>query len=92
MKFSEDRIRHISHLILDELKKKSSIEMTNEVAVLNDIKRMLFNYFKVEDQVDDLVRQKIRSYSRVISEGSREWDVMYDKLFQEEMAKKGFVS
>ena len=90
MKFSEDRIRHISHLIFDDLKKKSCIEMTNEAAVLNDIKRMLFNYFNVEDQVDDFVRQKIRSYSRIIAEGSREWDVMYDKLFQEEMTKKGF--
>ena len=90
MKFSEDRIRHISHLIFNDLKDKSLIGIKNEAAVLNDIKRMLFNYFKVEDEVDDFVRQKIRSYSRIIPEGSREWDVMYDKLFQEEMTKKGF--
>ena len=92
MMFSEDRIRHISHLIFNDLKEKALIEIINEAAVLNDIKRMLFNYFKVEDQVDDFVRQKIRSYSRIIPEGSREWDVMYDKLFQEEMTKRGFLN
>lgn len=90
MRCSEDRIRHISHLILDELFKGPSIGVEDKAAVLNDIKRVLFNYFKAEDQVDDLVRQKIRSYSRDIVEGSREWDVMYDKLFGEEMGKRGF--
>lgn len=92
MRFSEDRISHISHLILDELTGKSFIETDGNPAVLNDIKRTFFKYLQVEDEVDDMVRKKIRSYSRVIAEGSREWDVMYDKLFGEEMAKKGFTS
>ena len=42
-----------------------------------------------EDEIDDFVRKKIRSYSRMIAEGSREWDIMYDKLFEEEKAKRG---
>lgn len=90
MRLSEERIRHISHLILDDLKVKKCINSSNDAALLHSIKKMLFDYFKVEDEIDDFVRQKIRSYSRVISEGSREWDIMYDKLFREEMGKKGF--
>ncbi|MBE9536914.1 MAG: DUF507 family protein [Proteobacteria bacterium] len=89
MNYSEDRLRHIAHLILDDLKKNRAVEVTDNSAVLNDLKRMLFGHFKMEDEIDEFVRRKIRSYSRMIAEGSREWDIMYDKLFEEEKAKRG---
>lgn len=90
MRFSDDRISHLSHLILDLLEEESCIEEGGKAAVLHDIKKTLLNYFKAEDQVDDIVRKKIRSYTRVIPEGSREWEIMYNKLFAEEMTKRGF--
>ncbi len=90
MKFSEDRIRHVSHAILDELEERGCIETLDRAAVLGEIKRILFDYFRIEDEVDDLVRNRIRSYSRGIAEGSREWDIMYTKLFEEEMNRRGF--
>ena len=89
MNYSEDRLRHIAHLILDDLKKSGRVEVTDDSAVLNDLKRILFGHFRMEDEIDDFVRSKIRSYSRMIAEGSREWDIMYDKLFEEEKAKRG---
>ena len=89
MSFNEDRLRHIAHLIIDDLKKKKMVEITDNSSVLNDLKRVLFAHFKMEDEIDDFVRKKIRSYSRMIAEGSREWDIMYDKLFEEEKSKRG---
>jgi len=89
LNYSEDRLRHIAHLILDDLKKNRVVEVTDNSAVLNDMKRILFGHFKMEDEIDDFVRKKIRSYSRMIAEGSREWDIMYDKLFEEEKVKRG---
>ncbi len=90
MRFSEERIRHISHLILDGLEKGGGVEAKDKPSILHEIKRTLFSYFEVEDQVDDIIREKLRSYSRGIAEGSREWEVMYDKLLEEEMGKRGF--
>ena len=90
MRFSEDRVRHISHLILDELEKESCVEEGGRAAAVHEIKKVLFDYFKAEDNVDDLVRDKIRSLSRIVPEGSREWDVLFNKLFNEEMEKRGF--
>ena len=89
MRFSEDRISHLSHLVLDVLEDEGCIVRGGNASVLHDIKRALLGYFSAEDQVDDFVRKKIHSFSRVIPEGSREWDVMYDKLFEEEMRKRG---
>jgi len=90
MKFSEDRIYHISHLILDEISKSCTIDNPDRAGVLNEIKKVILEYFKAEDLADDLVRQRIRSYSRNIVEGSREWGIMYDKLLEEELKKIGF--
>jgi len=90
MRFSDDRVSHLSHLILDLFEEESCIDEGGKVPVLHDIKKILLNYFKAEDQVDDMIRKKIRSYTRVIPEGSREWEVMYNKLFTEEMEKRGF--
>lgn len=89
MNFSEDRISHLSHLILDELEKLGTFEDSGKSAVLHDIKKILSNFCDAGDQVDTFVRQKIRSYSRPVPEGSREWDVLYDKFFEEEMRKRG---
>ncbi len=90
MKFSEDRIYHISHLIFEELNKSCTIDSSGRANVLNEIKKIIFEYFKAEDLADDLVRKRIRSYSRNIVEGSREWGIMYDKFLKEELNKIGF--
>ena len=89
MRLSEERLRHLSHLILDELEKGDYFEKEGKSAVLHDLKRILFDYFKAEDQADDLVRQKIHSLSRPVPEGSREWEILYGKFLEEELKKKG---
>lgn len=90
MRLSEDRISHISHLIIDALLKDDLVDFVRKEAALQEVKRTITDYLKVEDEVDEFVRRKIRSMSRVIPEGGREWDVLYKKFFQEEIAKRGF--
>ena len=42
---------------------------------------------RLEEEVDFAVRQTLASYTRRIMEGSREWDVMYQKLYELELGK-----
>lgn len=90
MKLSEDRISHISHLVADGLWKDELIDYDEdeEHKVVDEIKKVIANYLKVEDEVDTIVRNKISSYSRNIPTGSREWDVLYQKFHKEEMQKR----
>jgi hypothetical protein len=39
--------------------------------------------------IDESVRRKLQSYSKKIHEGSSEWEILYQKFFEEEAAKKG---
>ncbi len=91
MRLSEDRISHLAHLISDGIWKDDLVDYRSEEKALQEIKKAITDYFKVEDEADTIARNKIRSLSRDVPEGSREWDILYKKYFEEERAKKRFV-
>ena len=85
---SEDKVSHLSHVILQAVKKSSLVEVKSEEGrVLIDIKRVLASELAQEEEVDRKVRARLGSYSRGIVEGSPEWDVLYRKTFEEETRK-----
>lgn len=91
MRLSEDRISHLAHLISDGIWKDDLVDYKSDEKALLEIKRAIIDYLRVEDEADSFARDKIRSLSRDVPEGSREWDILYKKYFEEERAKKGFV-
>ncbi len=87
-RLSESRISHLAHLIVDGLGKGNLADFVHEGRVLSETKRVLHDFFQQEDHIDEIVRQKILSLSRHVPPGSREWDVLYRKYFEEEMRKQ----
>lgn len=88
MRASEDRISHISHKILDKLWKDDLADFPDEGRALSVIKLSIANYFAVADEIDEAVRSKLASYAQAKVPGSRDWEVLYHKFFQEEAAKR----
>jgi hypothetical protein len=87
---SEDKISHLSHVILQVVKQSPLVTMqADEGRVLKEIKRVLASELAHEENIDRAVRAKLASYSRGIVEGSAEWDVLYRKTFEEETKKHG---
>lgn len=87
---SEDKASHLSHVILQAVKKSPLVSMKGDDArVLKEIKRVLAAELVQEGEIDRKVRAKLSSYSRGIVEGSSEWDVLYRKTFDEEARKHG---
>jgi hypothetical protein len=92
MRLSDDKISHISHVVLKGLlDKKAIIALTEEGGIRREIKRVIIRGLKIAGDIDESVTKKLRSYSKKIYEGSPEWDVLYQKFFEEESAKKGRV-
>ena len=87
-RLSESRISHLAHLVLDGLRKANLGDFPNEGRTLTQTKQVLHGFFQREDQIDDIVRQKIDSLSRRVPPGSREWDILYRKYFEEEARKQ----
>jgi hypothetical protein len=90
MEISEDRISHIAHKILDRLWNDDLVDFPDEARALSAIKSSLTDYFSIADEIDALVRKKLSSYSQAKVPGSREWEVLYQKFFREEAAKKNW--
>ncbi len=89
MKYSEERIGALALKIHDRLYLDEDVDYTDEDKALEVIKKTMTRFFALEDQIDDLVRQKIATLKRNLVPYSAEWDIMYSKYFEEEMKKHG---
>ena len=87
-RLSESRISHLAHLILDGVKKDDLASFAHEGRALAETKQVIHEFFHREDHIDDVVRKKIQSLSRHVPPGSREWDILYRKYFEEESRKQ----
>lgn len=90
MRLTDDRISHIAHLVSDGIWNDDLVDFKDDDKVLHEIKQTITDYLKVEDEADTAARAKIRSLSKEVPEGSREWDILYRKYFTEEVSKKKF--
>ncbi|MGE5893036.1 MAG: DUF507 family protein [bacterium] len=93
MRLSEDKISHISHVLLKELVDRDIIKAKEEEGkIRREIKRVIAAELKIGEEVDLVVRRKLQSYSKKIVEGSPEWEVLYKKFYREEEVKRGRAS
>jgi len=93
MMLSDEKISHLSHVLLKGLTDGNLIELKDEEGkVRREIKRSTVSFLKVSEDIDAAVRKKLQSFSRKIVEGSPEWEVLYKKYYKEEAARKGLAS
>ena len=88
----DDRYSDISHKILDELYEEYLIEYeVND----NQVKNIIFNSFKEfsksYEEIDDIVYNKIRSLEKEVMPGSEEYEILYERYFQEELTRRGLI-
>jgi len=90
MKISRDKINHISSLIIRDFKNREEIDYKVE---LNDVRleitRVMTGELMKDEKADQLARKIIDSYSKNLREGSPEWEIMYQKHYEEELHKLG---
>jgi hypothetical protein len=95
MRLSRERIFYLTDRIVAELEatagalalKEGDEEGRKELR--NEVMRTLTDESKLEESIDQEVRRILGSYSRPLPEGSREWDVLYEKT-REEVRRRRF--
>jgi len=89
MGLSREKVNYLSQILTQGLAKLPGATLgAPENTVRLEIVRAIHDALKLEDAIDAAVRRTLNSYSRKIAEGSREWDVMYQKLYDEELARR----
>lgn len=90
MMLSDDKITHMTHILLKGLMDKDLITLKEDDSLLRrEIKRTIINELKVGEDIDIAVRNKLQSFSKKLVEGSPEWEVLYRKFFEEEEVRRG---
>jgi len=88
MNITEDRISNIAHKIIDKLWRDDLVDFPDETKARERVKSSIASFFKISDELDDIVRKKLASYSKAKVPGSREWEILYSKFYEEEAAKR----
>jgi hypothetical protein len=88
MQVSEDRISHLAHQVIDHLKKSGTATYPDEARALQAVKQSIAGYFSIHEEIDDLIRKKLASYTQAKVPGSREWEILYHKFYKEELDKR----
>jgi hypothetical protein len=91
VRLSQDRISHLSHLILGQLIEQGFVSMAedDEPSARALIKNIFSEELNKEEALDQRIRKKIASYKRTIPEGSSEWQILYQRFYREEKDRKG---
>ena len=93
MRLSRDKVMHLSHQIAQALNDPSLLAIITDPNRLRmEIANTMLEELRIEEEVNQEVQRILRSYKRTIVEGSREWDVMYRKTFEEQMKKRGRIA
>ncbi len=88
----DDRYNEVSHLILDELYENYLLEYNvND----NQVRNVIFKAFKAfsdaYDKIDDTVYEKIKGMKKEYVPGSVEYELVYERLYEEELKKRGML-
>ncbi|ABK82476.1 DUF507 family protein [Campylobacter fetus] len=88
----EDRYSSVSHEILELLWKKDLIDYSvSDNRVKNIIYGAIENYLKSYEDIEDIVVDRLANYKRKLIAGTDEYDLIFEKLYEEELHKKGMI-
>ncbi|MEO5357027.1 MAG: DUF507 family protein [Nitrospirae bacterium YQR-1] len=65
--------------------------IAGEPEIRKRIKTIITAHLNVCEEVDTIVRKKLKSMKKGLIEGTQEWDILYRKFFDEEGAKRGGI-
>lgn len=92
-RLSREKINYLSRQVLNVLEKNDQVEFmddSNEIRLV--IVRTIEDEMKLYESLDKKAIDKIQSQKKAIEEGSREWEILYRKYYNDELAKLGKLS
>ena len=93
LKLSREKINFLARQILKMLFENEQVEFLvepNEIRL--SVVRSIEEEMKLYDQIDKRTIEKIQSQKKAIEEGSREWEILYRKYYNEEISKLGKIT
>jgi len=88
----DERFSDIAHKILDELYEEDLIHYDiEEIRIKNVIFAAITGFISDNDAIEDAVYEKIKTYKREIIPGTDDYNILFEKLYGEELLKRGMA-
>jgi len=88
----EERFSNVSHKVLDELYEEDLIHFdVSENRIKNIIYDAITSFIADNSEIESAVIDKIHSYKRQIIPGTEDYEIMFEKLYKEELLKRGLA-
>lgn len=88
----EERYNALSHKIMDELIDTSIINFkVSETMVKNIIFKSINAYARGYKEIEKEIYERIKNYKKKLVENSEEYNLVFSKMFEEELRKQGFI-
>ncbi|RUM64361.1 MAG: DUF507 domain-containing protein [Sulfurimonas sp.] len=88
----EERFSDLAHKILDALYEEDLINYdVSENRIKNIIYDAMTSFVADNGEIEQIVIDKMKSYKRQLIPGTDEYEILYEKLYHEELQKKGMA-
>lgn len=88
----EERFNAMAHKVLDEVWNDDLADYSvTETRIKTVIVKAMLDFVKGQDAIEDAVKEKVRNYKRNLTEGSEEYEIVVQKLYEDELTKRGML-
>ena len=87
-----ERMNQIAGMIKDLIIEDDAVEIYEEPHLIRArIRNILMEALREEEEIDKEVRERIRSYSKRIVEGTPEWNHLYKRIYEDALKRRGLL-
>ena len=90
MKLSREKINHLTNLVVKDMKECEDVDFLVEPQDFRmNVLRAISNELIIDDEIEEEVRRVLSTYSSRLVEGSRDWEILFNKHYEQEAKRRG---
>ncbi len=90
MKLSREKINHLTNLVVKDMEECEDVDFLVEPQDFRmNVLRAISNELIIDDEIEEEVRRVLSTYSSRLVEGSRDWEILFNKHYEQEAKRRG---
>ena len=86
LRLSREKVTRISHQVAEALRVDPDVILKTDLNEIRlEVMKLINARLKVDELLDQKVRDRIASFKRKIPEGGQEWQILYRRYYEEEL-------
>ncbi len=87
-----ERMNQIANMIRDLIMEDETVEIYEDPPIIRKrVAEILREAVREEEDIERKVRERIRQYSKNILEGTPEWNLLYRRIYEDELRQRGLA-